>query len=209
MQTNKYTVLIEHEDPFGVTRAQGDIVRLTPSEATKLLKRGLIALDEDLTSMLVDLRADGQIIGLFNTITGERVGEVSPAGIKGILTGNLIGESFGQHYGDVQGNVAGNLNGINIGPVTTYAADGDISVNDRMALLDGVTATCTMALADGLPGQQMVIKAVDVTNACSVAPANLADGALITFTDQYAAVTLVFDGASWAIAGTYLTVAVT
>jgi len=206
---NKYTVLIEHEDPFGITRIAGDTVRLTPDEAKGPIKNGLIALAEDLTSMLIDLRPDGQTIGLFNTRTGQKIGEVNQAGIIGTFAGNLTGDSFGQHYGNVQGNVAGNLNGINSGAVSTYVADGDIAVTDKVALLDGTTATCTMALADGLVGQMICVKAIDVTNACSVAPANLADGALITFTDALSSVVLVFDGTDWNIAGTYLTVAVT
>jgi len=205
---NEYVVLVQYIDPNQVTRRVGEIVKLAEKDAIKLIKAGRIALSQDFTQKLVRLDYDGQRLFLYNVATGARIGEVT---INGIV-GTLIGDSFGVHYGDVQGNVAGNLvgntTGLNFGNSTTYSADGAISLTDKLSLLDGALATCQMTLADGIEGQKISVKAINVTEVCSLTPANFRDGAIINFTDANSVVSLVFDGTNWNVADTHLTVAI-
>lgn len=205
---NEYIVLVQYTDPNQIVRRVGEIVKLKEKDAVKLIKAGRLALSQDLTQKLVDLRYDGQRLFLYNVRTGARIGEVTPDGI----IGTLIGDSFGDHYGNVQGNVAGSLSGnttgLNFGDVTTYAADGAIALLDKSVLLNGALATCQMTLADGTEGQEITVKAINVTEVCSLTPANLRDGAIINFTDANSVVRLVFDGTNWNVVSTYLTVAV-
>jgi hypothetical protein len=205
---NEYVVLIAYTDPNQVVRRVGDRVLLKEKDATPLIKLGRLALLQDLTQKLVDLRYDGQRLFLYNVRTGARIGEVTVNGI----VGTLIGDSFGDHYGNVQGNVSGSLSGnttgLNFGDVTTYDADGAIALLDKSVLLNGALATCQMTLADGTEGQEITVKAINVTEVCSLTPANLRDGAIINFTDANSVVRLVFDGTNWNVVSTYLTVAV-
>jgi len=205
---NEYVVLIAYTDPNQIVRRVGDRVLLKEKDATPLIKLGRLALLQDLTQKLVDLRYDGQRLFLYNVRTGARIGEVTVNGI----VGTLIGDSFGDHYGNVQGNVSGSLSGnttgLNFGDVTTYDADGAIALLDKSVLLNGALATCQMTLADGTEGQEITVKAINVTEVCSLTPANLRDGAIINFTDANSVVRLVFDGTNWNVVSTYLTVAV-
>lgn len=104
---NEYIVLIQYTDPENKLRRVGETVKLKEKDALKLIKAGRIALSQDLTQKLVDLRYDGQRLFLYNVITGARIGEVTVNGI----TGTVLGDTFGTHYGNVQGNVAGNVTG--------------------------------------------------------------------------------------------------
>ncbi len=85
--------------------------------------------------------------------------------------------------------------------VSTYVADGAISLDDKFAILDGTSATAQMTLEDGAAGQVIYIKAIEVSNACDVTPANFRDGTKVTFTpaDEYAI--LLYDGATWNFLG--------
>lgn len=103
--------------------------------------------------------------------------------------------------GNLTGNVTGNLTGQTFGTVSSYVADGAIALTDKMALLDGTSATVAATLAAGTSGQVIRVKAIDVTNAVTLVPASFNDGTTITFTpaDEYAELTS--DGTSWYLTG--------
>lgn len=106
-----------------------------------------------------------------------------------VLTGDLT----------VGGSLA--LTGAATGTVSTYVADGAIALTDKVALLDGTAATCAMTLAAGSAGQEIIIIATDVSNACDVDPANFANGTTVTFTPANEWVRLVSDGTNWYMIG--------
>ncbi len=225
---NTYLVLKQFEDPVEGKKAVGSIVRLSADRGAKLVKMGIVSLQAEYKEDQVQLRWVNEALEVYNVLTGivllripktgiaslpvDIVGNVTgnvTGNVNGNLTGNVNGNLTGNVNGNLTGNVNGNLTGLALGAVNTYVTDGVIAITDKMALLDGAVATCVMTLGDGVEGQEIIIKVIDVTSVCSVAPTNLADGALITFTDQYSAVRLVFDGTDWNVADIYLTVAVT
>ncbi len=87
------------------------------------------------------------------------------------------------------------------GNVTTYAANGAIALTDKVALLDGTSATAQMTLAAGTAGQVITIIATNVTNACDVDPAAFANGTTVTFTPAFEWCTLISDGTNWYMVG--------
>jgi hypothetical protein len=192
---NQYTVLRQYTDPIHGLLQAGEIVTMDADRGTKLAKMGFVALQDEYVKKLVNLRWVNEGLEVYNTQTGAVLLRIPPAGLTSLAL-------------DIVGNLTGNTTGLNFGAVNAYAADGNIAITDRVAILDGSLDTCEMTLADGVEGQEIVIKAVDVTNTCSVAPDSLSDGSTITFTDQFSAVRLVFDGTDWHIAGIYLTVGV-
>jgi len=95
----------------------------------------------------------------------------------------------------------GNVTGQCFGTVSTYTADGAIALTDKVALLDGSSASAQMTLAAGTEGQVITIIAVDVSNACDVDPAAFANGTTVTFTPAFEWCTLVSDGTNWYMVG--------
>ncbi len=95
----------------------------------------------------------------------------------------------------------GDMTGQMFGTVSTYAADGAIALTDKMALLDGTSATVAATLAAGTEGQVFKAKATNVTNAVTLVPASFADGTTITFTPANEYVELTSDGTSWYLTG--------
>jgi len=217
---NTYLVLKHFTDPIEGYKPIGSTIKLSTERGNKLVKMGIVSLSAEYKEDQVQLRWVNEALEVYNVLTGivllriPKTGIASlPVDIVGNVTGNVNGNLTGNVNGNVNGNLTGNVNGnltgLALGAVNTYVTDGVIAITDKMALLDGAVATCVMTLGDGVEGQEIIIKAIDVTSVCSVAPTNLADGALITFTDQYSAVRLVFDGTDWNVADIYLTVAVT
>ena len=115
------------------------------------------------------------------------------SGFTGDLTGNVTG--------DIAGDVLGNTTGLSLGPVSTYTADGAIALTDKVALLDGSSATAQMTLAKGTAGQEIIVIAVDVSNACDVDPASFANGTTVTFTPAFEWARFVSDGTNWYMIG--------
>lgn len=107
----------------------------------------------------------------------------------------------GDITGDIVGNIVGNLTGQTFGTVTTYTADGAIALTDKMALLDGTSASVAGTLAAGTEGQVIKVKAVDVTNAVTLVPASFQDGTTITFTPANEYAELTSDGTNWHLTG--------
>ena len=103
--------------------------------------------------------------------------------------------------GNITGNVTGNLTGQTFGTATTYTADGAIALTDKLAILDGSSATVAATLAAGTAGQVIYIKAIDVSNAVTVVPATFIDGTTITFTPANEYAVLISDGTSWYFVG--------
>ena len=71
-------------------------------------------------------------------------------------------------------------------PVRDYSADGALSVEPQIAVLDGSSATCQTTIA--APGQEMigkvlVIYASDVSNACDVDYTTHTGAATTTFSN--------------------------
>lgn len=205
---------------------------MEPDRGAKLQQMGYVALLDEDVKELIKSRHHGEGLEFYNSLTGQLLARIDANGIAAIIngpiradlignvlgsltgpvmgnvTGDVKGNVEGNVEGDVTGNVIGNLTGLVLGGVATYHGDSPITLANRLALLDGSGATCAMTLADGDAGQEMVIKAIDVTETCSVTPDNLRDGTTITFTDQYSAVRLIFDGTHWNVVGTYKTVTV-
>ena len=192
---NRYLVLKEFIDIDGSKRSAGEIVNMSAERGAKLTSMNLVTLHDEYIKNLVDLRWINETLEVYNRLTGAVLLRIPPGGLTSLSL-------------DIIGNVAGDLTGQVFGQVSTYAADGQIALTDLHAKLDGALATCNMTLADGTEGQVITIKAIDVTSACTLVPANLADGTTITFTTQYAAVTLLFDGVDWNVISVYGTVGV-
>ena len=95
----------------------------------------------------------------------------------------------------------GDVTGQTFGTVGTYLADGAIAITDKMAILDGTSASVAATLAAGTAGQVIRIKAIDVTNAVTVVPASFNDGTTITFTPANEYAELTSDGTSWYLTG--------
>ncbi len=85
--------------------------------------------------------------------------------------------------------------------VTTYTTNGAIALTDKLALLNGNGATAQMTLAIGTAGQEIIIIAIDTSNACDVDPATFANGTTITFTPAYEWARLISDGTNWYMIG--------
>lgn len=86
-------------------------------------------------------------------------------------------------------------------PETTYTADGAISLNDGIALLDGSSASTAMTLAAGAVGQHLSIVCIDSSNVTDVDLSTVGATATITFTAAGHAVHLVATSSGWAIVG--------
>ena len=112
-------------------------------------------------------------------------------------SGNLTGTVTG----NVTGDVTGDLTGQTFGTATTYTADGAIALTDKLALLDGSSATVAATLAAGTAGQVIYIKATDVSNAVTVVPASFTDGTTITCTPANEYAVLISDGTNWNLVG--------
>ena len=140
----------------------------------------------------------GDVVG---DVTGDITGDITGA-VTGNVTGNLTGNVTGNVTGDLTGDVTGDLTGQTFGAVSSYTADGAIAVTDKIALLDASGASTVMTLADGTVGQIIYIKASNVINAVSVAPANFADGTTLTFNTQFESAILAFAAAAWHIVAT-------
>lgn len=210
---NQYRVI----KAFG-NRAAGEIITVDSAIGKKLVKQGLVTLADEYVEKLVDMRWKNECLEIYNTqtgfvllripgggltsltldITGDLNGDVT-GDLTGNVTGDVTGDLTGDVTGNVQGNVTGDLTGRLFGDVTTYNTDGAIALTDLVALLDGSASTCAMTLADGTEGQITTIKTVDVTNACTITPTNLMDGASISLPAAKDAVTLVFDGTDWQV----------
>lgn len=117
--------------------------------------------------------------------TGEIVATISSSGVSAAIAGN----------------VAGNVTGQCFGTVTSYAADGAIALTDKVAILNGATASVAATIAAGTEGQVVTIKATDVTNAVTLVPASFVDGTTITFSNVNEYAVLVSDGANWMFVG--------
>lgn len=207
----------------------GEVITANADQGTKLIKQGLVTLTDQYVPDLVSIRNVNETLEVYNKLTGAVLLRILPTGVQGPLTiditGDLTGDVTGNVTGDVTGNVTGNLTGDvtgNVdgdvtgdvtgqlfGNVTGYVGDGDIGLNLLMAILNGSTATCNMTLADGSEGQTITIKAIDITNACTVAPTHLAGGTSISLPAVGDAVTLMFDGTTnWHVLNLYGTAAV-
>lgn len=103
--------------------------------------------------------------------------------------------------GDITGDVTGDLTGQTFGTVSTYVADGAIALTDKLAILDGTSASVVATLAAGKSGQVIRIKAIDVTETVTVTPASFQDGTTITFTPADEYVELTSDGTNWYLTG--------
>ena len=103
--------------------------------------------------------------------------------------------------GGFVGDITGDITGQSFGIVNTYVADGAIALTDSIVLLDGSSASCAMTLAAGTAGQEIVIIATDVSNACDVDPAAFANGTTVTFTPAFEWVRLASDGTNWYMVG--------
>lgn len=119
-----------------------------------------------------------------------------PLHVSGGFVGDLTGDTAGTHTGPV----AGNTTGLSLGPATEYAESGAIALTDKLVLLDATAGALAMTLADGAEGQVMYIKCTtSVTPDAVVTPANLADGATLTFDAAGEVAVLIFDGTEWQI----------
>lgn len=224
---NRYLVLRDYTDPVHGERPAGSFVDLDEKQAQKLIKQGVLQLSADMTMVDVAFRYNGLNLELYNTRTGRAMLRFNRNGILDVLVADLAGDVTGSLTGNVKGDVTGalagsvtcgpgdkvtgpvegnvtgdvtgNLTGQVFGGVATYDADGPITLTNRLALLDGSEASCDMTLADGTDGQTITIKAIDVTESCTVAPANFADGASISLPAGNDAVTLMFDGTDWQV----------
>ncbi len=183
---NQYTVIKAFDN-----HVAGETITADPAVGNKLARQGLVTLADEYVEKLVDIRWKNECLEIYNTQTGAVLLRIPGGGLTSLTL-----------------DIVGNLTGLYFGQVSTYIGDGAIAVTNKAAILNGADNTCAMTLADGIEGQEIIIKALDVTNACTVIPANFADGTTITFTDQYSAVRLFFDGTDWNIAETYLTVGV-
>ena len=103
--------------------------------------------------------------------------------------------------GGFVGDVTGNITGQTFGNVTTYTDTGSITLTDKLAKVDASTNVCAMSLADGTVGQIIRVKAIDVTNLCTLTPTNFLDGTTITFTPALEYTELTFDGTDWNVTG--------
>jgi hypothetical protein len=85
----------------------------------------------------------------------------------GSFTGDVTGDLTGDVSGDVTGDVSGT---INYQTVSTYSADGAISLGDDIALLNSSSATAQTTLANQPVGtiRDLVIVARNYTNTMDV-----------------------------------------
>ena len=157
--------------------------------------------------MIANLKGEwsGGSLLIKNKATGATVATISTSGIAaaivGNVTGNVTGDVTGDVIGDVTGDVTGDLTGQTFGTATTYTADGAIALTDKLALLDGSSATVAATLAAGTAGQVIYVKAIDVTNAVTLVPASFQDGTTITFTPANEYAVLISDGTNWHFVG--------
>jgi hypothetical protein len=85
-----------------------------------------------------------------------------------------------------------------LGEATTYVADGAISLDDTLVLLDASSASTQMTLANGTAGQVMFINAIDTTNTCNIDYTNiLGTGNTVTFTPAGEYAIMAFNGTGW------------
>ena len=124
-----------------------------------------------------------------------------PLTVTGGIVASITGNITGNVTGNLTGDVTGDLTGQTFGTVTTYTADGAIALTDKMALLDGTSATVAATLAAGAAGQVIRVKAIDVTNAVTLVPASFQDGTTITFTPANEYAELTSDGTNWYLTG--------
>lgn len=229
---NRYLVLKDYTDSIHGERPAGSFVDLDEKQAQKLIKQGVLRLSADMTMVDVAFRYNGLNLELYNTRTGRAMLRFNRNGILDVLIANLIGNVTGNVTGNLKGNVEGNLKGNVEGNVTgdvtgnvtgdvigdltgqvfggvaTYHGDSPITLENRLVLLDGSGASCNMTLADGTEGQIITIKAIDITNACTVTPANFADGTSISLPAANDAVILMFDGTDWQVINLHGTAAI-
>jgi hypothetical protein len=109
------------------------------------------------------------------------------------VTGALIAES------GVTGDVTGDVTGQVFGTVTSYDDVAAIALTDSIAILDGTTNAIAATLANGTAGQRLIIKCTESTNDAVLTPANLADGATLTYGTALMRTELFFDGTTWQI----------
>lgn len=88
------------------------------------------------------------------------------------------------------------VNALN-GSKETLDASGAVALSTTIAYLDGTSSVVSATLADGFDGQEISFKAIDVSNAVTLVPANFRDGTTITFPAVNQYIRLVFDGEVW------------
>ncbi len=204
---NRYTVLRDFTDFNSIAWKEGDEVFYTERQARGYVKNSVIELAEDLTQPRVVLQYDqNRDLVVYNARTGAKAHTIDRdfihGAFRGPITGSLSGDSFGSHYGVTDG--------INMGGVETVTVDKGIMTGARkLILINASTGNVNVSVADGTRGQEIVFKAIDVSNDAKVTPANLADGAQIQLATANATVRLQFDGTNWQIVGTTGTVTVT
>jgi hypothetical protein len=216
---NTYTVIKAFDGYLA-----GDTIKANADRGAKLIRQGLVSLTAEYDNEQVQLRWKNENLEIYNRLTGAVLLRIPKTGltslsvdivgnltgnVTGDVTGNLTGNVTGDVTGDLTGNVTGDVTGQLFGDVTTYVGDDAIGLNLLMAVLNGNTHTCAMTLADGAEGQTITIKTIDITNACTVTPANMAGGTSISLPAVGDAVTLMFDGTTnWHVLNLYGTAAV-
>jgi hypothetical protein len=121
---------------------------------------------------------------------------VSEEGFTGDVTGNITG--------DVTGDVTGDLTGLALQGGASAAATSGVVAIPVTTLYSGYTtndtANIAATLADGEVGQMKIIKLeTKDTNNLVVTPANLNNGATLTFDATGEIAVLVFVGTGWEI----------
>ena len=170
-----------------VTADGGFVGDVTGDVYTSSIVSASISSDLDISSLKNSVVISGA------TAAGKGV-ELQANG-SGSVT--VTGGTFDVQTTSFTGNLTGNLTGQVFGSVATYSADGAIALTTDYAILDGSTATVAGTLADGTTGQRISFKAIDVSNAVTVVPANFRDGTTITFTPANETAVLWFDGTNW------------
>ena len=180
---------VAYPNTYVVINGSGQIATLkNAAGATTTVADGAIAMvQNDGTNMVA--------------LTGQSGTQATLTGVQTLTNKTLTAPVINAGTGTFTGKV--------IGDSTAYAADGVIALTDKLAILNGTAATAKMTLADGIEGQIIAIKAINVTNACEITPANLGDGTKIALATQFASVILQFDGTDWQIIGATGTVTVT
>jgi len=140
------------------------------------------AADGDLVAVLIKTPA---IVPAALSLAGALVvgGALSVTGIS-TLTGNVVNGA------------------LNIESVNNYSAGAGALPIDKDVIFLTTGGAEALTLADGVAGQKLKIVMVSDGGDGTVTPANLGNGATLTFDDDGDSADLIFDGTSWWLVGT-------
>lgn len=191
-----------HTPGTGILIAPDSSESVTATVSAASIDTGLTYIDTTLGAMALSLAdgVEGQRKTFVFTVDGGDV-VITPANyfngtsITLMNAGDAVELLFHDSDWYLQWIKTGNV-------VTVVATTGALNLAADLVLFDTTAGASTCTLADGAPGQRIVLK-MQVDGGDQVCtPANLFDGTTITLDDVGDSVELIFDGTNWNVIGT-------